>query len=152
MKHEILLLSPLTAHQIILLYFNSSSTEWIHQSCFFLHLVFFALSFASVKSPSLALMHCCLAVLITPRHALIDLWTSSPSLSASLIFSVLFHPTRLASNCAVISSAEVQHPLCLTPESLHSSNYKPGGFSWNFNGNIIVSLEPKQVLRILELP
>lgn len=113
---------------------------------------FFALSFAFVKSPSLILMHCHLAVLIALRHALIDLWICSPSLSASLICSVQFHPTRLASNCAVISSAELQHPLCLTPGSLHSSNYKPGGFSWNFNGNIIVSLEPKQVLSILGLP
>lgn len=90
-------------------------------------------------------------MLITLGHELIDLWTYSPSPSASLICSFQFHPTLLTSNCAVISSAEVQHPLCLTPGSLHSSNCKPGGFSWNFNGNIILSIKPKKVLRILEL-
>lgn len=96
-------------------------------------------------------MHCCLAVLRTPGHALIDLWTYSSSPSASLICSIQFHPTLLASNYAVISSAEVQHPSCLTPGSLHSSNCKPGGFRWNFNGNIILSIEPKKVLCILKL-
>lgn len=96
-------------------------------------------------------MHCCLAVLITLGHALIDLWTYSPSPSASLICFIQFHPTLLALNCAVISFAEVQHPSCLAPGSLHSSNCKPGGFSWNFNGNIILSIEPKKVLCILEL-
>lgn len=145
-------LSPLTGHQITLLFLNSSSTQWIQQSCFVLPMIFLHFLFAFVKSPNLALTQCCLAVLIALRHALIDLWTCFPSLSASLICSVQFHPTRLASNCAVISTAELQHPLCLTPGSLHSSNYKPGGFSWNFNGNIIVSLEPKQVLSILGLP
>lgn len=97
-------------------------------------------------------MHCRLAALITFGHALIDLWTYSPSPSASLICSIQFHPTLLTSNCAVISSAEVQHPSRSTPGSLHSSNYKPGGFSWNFNGNIILRLEPKKLLCILELP
>lgn len=97
--------------------------------------MFFALSFAC-----------------TFGHALVDLWIYSPSPSASLICSIKFHPRVLTSNCAVISSAEVQHPSCLTPGSLHSSNYKPGGFSWNFNGNIILSIEPKKVVCILELP